>query len=261
MDPSLDAGAPITAEASLLLVPRAPGPLLTVDLVMGRPRDDLDALIDDVFGEPIRERPGMLDIVLVVAGMALIAWTLLGASPLAAIIGAVMLILGLALPTRDALNAIRIRRAASRKERARARGMLLDVGQPATRRLTDSYTRLLSAAARPGLPDSDAAVAAGHLAVTEVASLLHGEPPRVAAEVEYVDRRTEAIKRLAAEFEASAERAAAWAKMGEQQESVTRATLVTEAREELGSVGGLGSLEQLDALAGQLHRESIDAGT
>jgi hypothetical protein len=260
MDAGLVSATPITEGPSLLLVPRAPGPLLAVDSALARPRDDLDALIDDVFGEPVRERPGALDIILVVAGTALIVWTLLGASPLTAVVGLVMLVLGLALPTRDALDGIRSRRIASRKAQARSRGMLLDVRHPSTRRLSDAYARLVVAATRPSVVQAHAALAAGYLAVTEVASLLDGDPPQVAAEVEYVDRRREAIERLATTLEAAAERPAMEAASSARQASVMRATLVAEARAELDAVGGLGSLEQLESLTTQLQREPVDGG-
>ena len=164
-------------------------------------------LIDDLFGEPVEERSGVMDAVLVVAGLAMLLWTLLGASPIVAVLGVIALVLGLALPTRDALRRIRGRRVAVRLERAQTQGMLLDVSTPETRRLADSYGGLLAMAGRVAGPDGASAAAAGHLAVTEVASLLHGEPLRAPAQAEYVGRRTDAIRDLAEALRTSLRRA------------------------------------------------------
>jgi len=252
----------ITAAIPLLLVPRVPGPLLTVDLAMGRPRDDLDILIDDLFGEPVEERSGVLDVVLVIAGMALLFWTALGASPIVAIVGVVALVLGLALPTRDALRRFRGGRVAARQKQALAQGVLLDVSAPETRRLADGYAKLLAVAGSVARPDGASAAAAGHLAVTEVASLLHGAPPRAPAEFKYVERRTDAIRDLAEALRSALRQADAHAvaeQADEHQAAAEEAARVTTAREELDSVGGLGSLAQLDALSAQARRRSTDA--
>lgn len=140
--------------------------------------------------------------------------------------------------------------------------MLLDVSTPETRRLADSYGGLLAMAGRLAGPDGASAAAAGHLAVTEVASLLHGEPLRVPAQAEYVERRTEAIRDLAEALRTSLRRAVERdleAQAGEQQAAAEVAARVTSAREELDTVGGLGSLAQLDALATVARRRSADA--
>lgn len=262
MDDARVGDTSIAAAVPVMLVPRVPGPLLTVDLVMGRPRDDLDILIDDLFGEPVQERSGVMDAVLIAAGLAMLLWTFLGASPVVAVLGVIALVLGLALPTRDALRRIRGRRVAARMEQAQAQGMLLDVSSPETRRLADRYADLLASAGSVAGSDGASAAAAGHLAVTEVASLLHGAPPRAAAQVEYVERRTEAIRDLTEALRTSLRRAAARAeaeRAGQLEAAADEAARVTTAREELDSVGGLGSLEQLDALATQVRGRSADA--
>jgi hypothetical protein len=260
-----DVPVPDTANADdgrLLLVPRVPGPLLAVDLAMGRPRDDLDLMIDDLFGDPVEERSGVIDVVLVIAGVALLLWTALGATPIAGIVGVVALVLGLALPTRDALRRLRGRRIAARLERARAQGLLLDVSAPETLHLAGTYRNLLAVAGGIGGEDGAAAVAAGHLAMTEVATLLRGAPPHVPAEAEYVDRRDVAIGGLADALSGvlwHAARREAAERADAEQEVADHAARVAVAREELDTVGGLGSLAQLDALSSLARRGSVDA--
>lgn len=255
---------PDRGDSRFVLVPRVVGALGDVDLTVDRPRDDLDALIDDVFGDPVDERPGWLDVALVAAGAALIAWMLLGGPVIGGIVGAVLLVLGLALPGRDLLRRVRGRRRTARLTWLLSQGMLLDVGHPATRRLADAYARLEAASRRPGVPKAEEALAAGHLAVTEAASLLHGRTPAVAAEVEYVERRAMAVEAVADELERLADRArsdAVLAELGVRQDAELHAEMVAVAREELDALGGMGSLAQLDAVGDQLRRERTDAAT
>ena len=254
----------VPATTQLVLVPRVPGPLVTVDLAMGRPRDDLDVLIDDLFGEPVEERSGALDVILVIAGLGLIAWAMLGALPVVAVLGIVALVLGLALPLRDALRRIKGRRAAARLEQAEAKGMVLDVSTVEAGHLARAYGTLLTVAGGVKGPDGIAAITAGHLAVTEVASLLHGAPPRLPAELGYVQRRTEAIGDLLVALQTEQRRQAA-RQLDEQavmeRAAAEEAARVTSAREELGSVGGLGSLAQLEAVAAQARLRPDDASS
>jgi hypothetical protein len=55
----------------LVVVPKRPGPLLDIPTQTPRQRDDLDELLDDSFGEPTREGPGLFDIALILTGVAL----------------------------------------------------------------------------------------------------------------------------------------------------------------------------------------------
>ena len=52
----------------VLVVPRSPGPLLELAPALAQ-RDDLDELLDDLFGEPLPDGPGAADIALVVLGV------------------------------------------------------------------------------------------------------------------------------------------------------------------------------------------------
>ena len=78
------------AEARFLVVPPDPGPLRSFT----RPasdRDELDDLVDDLFGEPSDERAGAFDIGLVVAGVAGLAWAVLGGGIAPLALGVVLL--------------------------------------------------------------------------------------------------------------------------------------------------------------------------
>src|SRR4029078_12719494 len=62
-------------EGHFVLVPHVPGPLLRP--ASARQRDELDDLVDDLFGEPDERGPSAVDAVLVVAGLGLTAWAAL----------------------------------------------------------------------------------------------------------------------------------------------------------------------------------------
>src|SRR5215217_8285620 len=68
----VDASDEPLAPRPRLVVPRHPGSLLRLDAVATA--DELDQLIDEVFGPTTDERPGVFDAVLLVGGIALGAW-------------------------------------------------------------------------------------------------------------------------------------------------------------------------------------------
>ncbi|HEX8582233.1 MAG TPA: hypothetical protein VF640_07885 [Acidimicrobiales bacterium] len=205
----------------LVVVPPAPGPLVRPD--GARRRDELDDLVDELFPDS-DEGPGWFDGVLVAGGGGLTAWGALAGGPAIALaLGPVALALGCVLPARAMWRAGRRRR----REATLGRGLPLDAADPSTARLVAAYERLLAAA---GGQRADA-VAAGHGALSEVASLLRGRPPSSERERSYVAERAAAIEDLAAALAAAPDRSALLA-----------------AREELDEATGTGSLVWLRSL-------------
>jgi hypothetical protein len=245
--PPLATGAP----EPIVVVPRAVGPILRVTGPHRRPLDELDVLIDDVFGETTTERPGWFDIGLLAVGAAALAWSLLGAGPTwAGAIGGLLILLGVALPARSVIRTLRSRQAARRRARAIRQGYALDVSHPATEALVDAYDRLLVEARGPLELPSRRAAEGAHLALVEVATLLSGVRPVDPSQLEYIEKRTFAIK---ATTGALARANAAWeATYGREAraeasflERRRRAAALTHAREELEADHGKTSTDEL----------------
>jgi hypothetical protein len=239
--------------ARLVLVPRTAGPLRPLDSRRGKQGDDLDVLIDEAFGPSTNEGPGPFDVALVVIGLALLAWSWIGAGTGPWIgFGIGALVLGLALPTRSLFRVARARRIARREQKALATGLALDVSDARVAALAGSYEALLHAATLPGVTVGLEAVTAGHAAVLEVASLLGGRPPLSDEELAYVDRRSEAIGDLTAQLAKSYNaRGRAYRNATERdvtQDARERAAAVAKAREELESTTGVGAVQDLERL-------------
>ena len=261
--PSVDASpgrATVGSIGHLMVVPRAAGPLRDVDAAAGRPVDELDAAIDELFGEPDDERAGPLDVALVVGGIGLAGWAFVtgGHEPLLAV-GIASALLGSALPARSMTQAARERRRSEDRDRSIGDGLPLDASEPTVHALVGAYDGCLRAASKPGLPGAAAATDAAHQAMVEVASLLAGGRPVADAELEYVRKRTGAIQRLTVRLQ-EVQRARVEARMDL---SIHRtptgprwATAVTEAREELEATGGLGSLDRMAEIATALESEA-----
>src|SRR4051812_6983339 len=84
----------------LVVVPARPGAVTRLGDVGGR-RDDLDELLDDVFGEPDDRGPGPVDAVLLVGGAAAIVVGSVTSAPAAVtVVGAIAAALGAVLPAR-----------------------------------------------------------------------------------------------------------------------------------------------------------------
>jgi hypothetical protein len=218
--------------------------------------------VDDIFGAPTDERPGTFDAALLVLGAGLLAWAILTrATGFPLVLAIAAMILGLALPARSLVRAYR-RRAAARQQRSvTKRGYLLDISHPVTAALVAAYAQLLEVGGLPGSAYSGRALEAGHLALVEVASLLPGIVPTAEAQVQYVDKRLQAIETLTHQLVAAqrswlAGRAAEAAR--EARRARLRETAVTEAREELQAADRFGSLEQLGRLTTRLREEAND---
>ena len=246
----------------IVVVPRAQGPLRDPGSHTEASADDLDQLIDEVFGPPPGDRPGVFDVVLVVGGLLLLSWGLAAnAGTVTVLVGGTAMILGLALPLRSLVRAVRRRDAQRRWSRALGTGYALDAGHPATAALVEAYERLLAATALPGVEVDDQAIEPAHAALVEVATLLDGSPPVGPAQVEYVEKRARAIASVADELERGHRQwveteGAAGRRTFRRREAL--ATAVTEAREELEAGDRFGSLDRLGRLRREVAREGGD---
>ncbi len=244
------------AEARFLVVPPDPGPLRSL-IRPARDRDELDDLVDDLFGEPSDERSGAFDVALVVAGVAGLAWAVLGGGIAPLALGVVLLALGLALPAQRMARSVGERRRSVDRRRTIGDGTLLDVTDPEVARLTSAYAALLPLREEPRAPLAGPAVTAAHLALTEVASLLEGQPPSEDAARGYIRRRADAIERTTAQLrDGIAAARAADADVAAPDDSAARiwAAARLRAREDLEQVHRIGSVDQLASLSERLER-------
>lgn len=215
-----------------LLVPWSPGPL--VDPAGPGPRDELDALVDELF--PADEGgPSAFDAVLAVSGLALLTWALVNSRGPGWVVAALaLLLLGLVLPARALVSRL--------KSRGSSPDYLpLDATDRSVQRLVSAYAAVV--ALQPaGVPNEH--VEAAHRAVVEAASLLQGRSPEVAAERDYVEARAAAVERLVAALEADP---------ATQRGDRTARAAIAQAKDELDAAGGLGSLQALDALTREVR--------
>ena len=165
---------------SQVIVPHRPGPLVDVP-DEGGPAP----------GEPQAGLLGAPEIALTVGGGALLGAVLLTGLPRwLTVVAVACLALGLALPAHAALLLARRRRGERRRRDTFDRGIVLDVSRSSVRRLVAAYGRLERTGGAGLARDT------GHLALTEVATMLGGRAPE-RAEEEYVISRAEAVSALA----------------------------------------------------------------
>ena len=225
-----------------MIVPARPGPLVRLhDLDRGR--NDIDELLDDVFGEPDERGPGPVDAVLVVGGLGAVIGAHIASLPaIVTVCGAAAAALGAVLPLRSVL-----RRAGSMRRSKRLRallgdGVLLRVDHPRTEQLVAAHARLLRAseslAPAPRMRVHDVA----HSALAEVASLLDGRAPSARDEIDYIGARVVALERLVT--------LVADPRVGDGESDRRRA--VVEARREVELLAGSSSLTEAFDLSREL---------
>lgn len=180
-----------------LVVPHQPGPLISFGANRpGRSRDDLDELIDDLLPD-VDELPGLFDVVLVVAGLALVGWSLLAGGPTwALVVGLIGAGLGSVLPLRSGWRRLEHRRTRRRHLESLRQGSALDVSSPEVVALEAAYVQLWAAADGLDAGLASTARSAAHGAMLEVASVLGGQSPSTQPEREYVAARSQAISDL-----------------------------------------------------------------
>jgi hypothetical protein len=243
----------------MVIVPRRPGLLRPYEVAQQRPRDELDDVIDDLFGATTDEKPGPFDVGLVVVGLGLAAWgVIFGGPALALWLGIAAIVLGLALPLRAALRRYGWSRTGGLRRRIIDGGLLLDASQPATVALIDAYAHVIQMSCLQGIGDPKRAVTAGHMAVVEVAKYLDGRPPETPSMIRFVSVRTDALEKLTRRMMRSHDR---WAAKTAAQLSVPDEVgggepAATSPWESLNALGQTEALAELEKLNQQLRRET-----
>jgi hypothetical protein len=232
----------------IVVVPRAPGPLLWPHDPAPRDPDDLDQLIDELLPDT-QERAGWFDAGLALSGAGVAAGSLILGWPVWALAGGIVAIgVGCVLPIRSLARRVTKRRGARRASSLLSQGEPLDVTHRNTAALAESYERVVAIASTADRAMSLSVIGAAHAAVTEVATLLAGRAPTSAIESEYVDTRVAAITELARALRDA--------------EATHRpphtADSVAETRMELES-SGFNSLARLRDLTDEIHgRDDVD---
>ena len=190
---------PASSHGRLVLVPRSPGLLIDLAPAVAE-RDDLDDVLDELFGEAPTEGPGVADIALVVVGLAGLAFGLTGLlDTWATVLGALALLLGLVLPVRALAAGVSRRRAARELSAALDSGTPLDTSDERVVSLVEAYSALLAETDLDGPSRGDSRDLA-HQTVLEVATLLRGRRPEGEAEGGFVRSRTRALHGLTSDL-------------------------------------------------------------
>jgi len=176
---------------AVVVVPSRPGPLRR--LPGARTPDEVDALLDEIFGPDDECGPGVGDAVLATGGGAtLVAGLLVSSTGLIGMgIGAVAL--GSVLPARAVWRQVRQRRLAARRSELLEEGVALRVSPGPVADLVAAHDALSAlAAARPEAVGAEARGAA-HAAVADVAVVLGGGVPEGDDELAFVAERAAAL--------------------------------------------------------------------
>lgn len=252
------------AASRFVVVPRTPGPLRYLRRTKRADDDDIDAAIDELFGDITNEEPGRFDLALLLIGVGLIAWwaTSAATGP-GLVLGVISIVLGLAIPTRNAIRVANRRWTRMKDGRVMRQGYPLDAGDPNVARLVDAYEHVVRLADRQLLPQWEEALGAAHRAVVETASLLGTSRPSAGPDTEYVRKRARAIRALTKALKASLASADrdrdARDDARDDDEAASRerwTSAVAEARDQLEAQTGLGALSELDALTKRIDTEA-----
>ncbi|HEX2782135.1 MAG TPA: hypothetical protein VHN36_01020 [Ilumatobacteraceae bacterium] len=225
-----------------VIVPARPGPLVRLgDLERGH--DEIDELLDDVFGEPDDRGPGPVDAILVVGGVGAIIGGQVASLPTAVTVcGAAAVGLGAVLPLRSLWRRVGSARRSSRLQSLLGDGLLLRTDHLSIEQLLAAHQRLLSVTAPLATVPRARVHDVAHAALLEVASLLGGRPPAAQVEVDYVAARAHALDDLAATV--------ADPRVGDGETDRRRA--LVEARHEVEQLAGSSSLTDASDLSREL---------
>jgi len=182
--------------SSVVIVPSRPGPLESLG-GSERNRDEVDELLDDMFGEPDERGPGVADAVLVVGGAGAVVGGLAASLPGVVLVGgAVAVALGIVLPVRSGWRRLTANRRQAQLAARLAGGIPMRIDHEAVAELVAAHVRLTEAAHDANTSERSRLQSIAHAAVYEVASLLGGQRPQSPAELEYVQTRTRALGEL-----------------------------------------------------------------
>jgi hypothetical protein len=225
-----------------VVVPVSPGPVVHVRN-LERGRDDIDELLDEVFGEPDGRGPGATDAVLVAGGLgAIVAGQVASLSSLVTLVGVAAVGLGAVLPVQALWRRGAAARRFHRLQSMLGDGMLLRTDHSAIEQFLAVHGRLL-VAAEPLAPAPKRQVCnVAHGALLEVASLLGGRALIAQEELSYVVARRQALADLTATLSDP--------RVGDGDKDGRRA--MVEARHEVEQLTGRSSLTEASDLARKL---------
>ena len=226
----------------VVYVPRRPGPLLTVQ-TLATPSDEIDEVLDDLFGAEDDRGPSATDAVLVAAGLGAVAvGQLTDMSGAITVVGVGLILLGAILPIRTGFRHLENRKVRIRSAAVIGDGIALRQDHPSLLGIAQLHDQVLAQSDQlvPAARARFAAVA--HALVEEVATLLAGEVPVSAAEIDYVETRASALAELAA--------TAADPRIGDG--DPVRRQAVTEARIEIERIAGRSALTDCAELRDEL---------
>lgn len=240
-DPRSDVG-------DAVVVPMRPGALVRMrDLEHSR--DEIDDVLDDVFGTPDDRGPGIADAVLLAGGLGAVVVGQAGSAGTGVTLAGVAAVaLGAVLPIRSGWRRIRSARRSRRLASFLGDGKLLRVDSRLVAQLLEAHEGVLGAASGLATTERASAHEVAHSAVLEVASVLDGRLPIGPKETEYVSARIDALNLLKS--------AIVDPRTGDG-EARKRQSLV-EAREEVERLAGGSSLTDAAELARQLLGDSAN---
>lgn len=228
------------ADGDVVVVPDRPGSLRR--LPGARTPDEVDELLDELFGPADDGGPGVADAVLATGGGAAVVTGLVVSAPVVLGLGVGAVVLGSILPARSLYRQVRSRRLAARRAEVLGAGTPLRVSPGPVAALVAAHDALFARAA----DDPDAvgaeARAAAHAAVADVAAVLGGSAPAGAEEVGFVTERADALVALVASLPAGD-----GSSEGDPAHEARRARLA--ARREIDRIEGESSADRLRRLA------------
>jgi hypothetical protein len=245
-----------TADATgddIVVVPTAPGPLRRVP--GARTPDEVDALLDDLFGPADDGGPGVADAVLATGGGATVVAGVVLSAPVVLGLGIGAVVLGSILPARSLWRRAQQRRLATRRAEVLGSGTPLRVSAGAVTDLVGAHDALFALVA--ATPDAVGAEerAAAHAAVADVAAVLGGGAPVGADEAAFVTERAAALTALVAGIEAASSAPSSSSPSSDDAEA--RAARLA-ARQEVDRIEGSSSADRLRHLAEQHHPRPAD---
>jgi hypothetical protein len=232
-----------TGDDELVVVPETLGPVVAMTAVGARRApDDVDDLIDELFGASDARGPGAADAVLLGSGVLVTGLALALAWPTWLVVAGILTaLLGAILPVRALWHRVVSGRVAARRRALAATGTVLSVADADVARMVETHDRL---ARRDGGERDQRAARIAHDALVEVAVLLDGRLVPLPEERGYVTARSEALDRLEAALDEAVRSARG--------DDAARARI--EALDEVDRIGGTSSIAAAGELAGELRR-------
>lgn len=182
----------------MVVVPDDPAPIVALASIDGT-RTEIDAALDDMFGEVDNDGPGVTDAVLLAGGSAAVIASLVAALPGFVLIGGLAGIgLGSILPIRSGLRQVRERKRTATIASTVGDGHLLDTRSRVVAETVRLHGEVFAAADSLDEPHRVRMRNVAHGLVVEIALLLEGRDVELPIETTYVAERRDALRSLLA---------------------------------------------------------------